>query len=595
MSKKHISFAQLMRHIVQVAAFLLFPGLFITVFSAVGDILTALIKDHFSIYALSAQLITVLTVFIITVLWGRFFCGFFCFFGTLQELIAFLSKKIFPKKRQFPSKFDHLLKLMKYFMLIFIIVGIWILALPVDSSFNPWGVFGMLVSGNLSAVTAAIPTVGFFILMAILICSIFIERFFCRYLCPLGALFAIVSEKRIYKIRRESDTCSNCGLCTKKCSMGIDIPEKDAVTSGECINCMQCLTVCPRQSLSVNSNGAVAGTTAATVIGGMVIVGNITSANISNLAVSESTVSESTVSESTVSDSVSTDDVSEKNQNGKYKDGVYTGTGKGFRGDTKVEVTVEDGEIADIKVLSYEDDSEFFNKAQSSIIREIISEQSLEVDTVSGATFSSNSLIEAVSEAVELAAETTEQEDTSMERSPEESETDGSQEQTNESSDKPKTDGNQEQPIESPEELDKEASKSSGDNETENLDDQKDVNTTFDLSTVSDGTYEGSGTGFRGTTNVSVVVENGAITDITVNSYEDDNEFFTRAEGVIIREIIDSQSLEVDTVSGATFSSNSIIEAVSNALGKDFDNPNQALPETNVHRQRRYRRRKRGR
>lgn len=593
MSKKHISVTQLIRHIVQIASLLLFPGLFITVFSAVGDILTALIKDRFSIYALSAQLITVLTVFIITVLCGRFFCGFVCFFGTLQELIAFLSKKILPKKRQFPPKFDHLLKFIKYFILLFIIVGIWILALPVDSSFNPWGVFGMLVSGNLSAVTTAIPTVGFFILMAILICSIFIERFFCRYLCPLGALFAIVSGKRIYKIRRESDTCSNCGLCTKKCSMGIDIPEKDAVTSGECINCMQCITVCPRESLSAYPKGAVAGTTAATIIGGMVIVGNITSENISNLTVSESAFSESTVSESTVSDSASTKDVSEKKQNGKYQDGVYTGTGKGFRGDTKVEVTVEHGEITDIKVLSYKDDSEFFNKAQSSIIHEIISEQSLEVDTVSGATFSSNSIIEAVSEAVEL----TEQEASRIEpdTSPEESETDGSQEQTNESSDESKADGNQEQPEESPEELDKEAPKSTGDNETENLDDQKDVNTTFDLSAVSDGTYEGSGTGFRGTTSVSVAVENGAITDITVNSYEDDNEFFTRAEGGIIREIIDSQSLEVDTVSGATFSSNSIIEAVSNALGKEFDNPNQAIPDTNVPRQRRYRRRKRGR
>ena len=158
---------------------------------------------------------------------------------------------------------------------------------------------------------------------------------------------------------------------------------------------MQCLTICPRESLSASPKGAVAGTTAATVIGGMVIVGNITSANISNLAVSESTDSEPTVLESAVSESTSTEDISEKKQNGKYKDGVTTGTGKGFRGDTKVQVTVENGYIT---VLSYEDDSEFFNKAQSSVIREIISGQSLEVDAVSGATFSSNSLIEAVSD-----------------------------------------------------------------------------------------------------------------------------------------------------------------------------------------------------
>ena len=577
MSKKRISFTQFMRHIVQIAAFLLFPGLFITVFSAVGDILTALIKDRFSVYALSAQLITVLTVFIITALWGRFFCGFVCFFGTLQELTAFLSKKIFPKKRQFPPQFDRLLKFIKYFIFIFIVVGIWILALPVDSSYNPWGVFGMLVSGNLSAVSAAIPTAGFFILMAILICSIFIERFFCRYLCPLGAIFAIISGKRVYQIHRQNDTCINCGLCTKTCSMGIDVPQKDMVTSGECINCMQCLTICPRESLSANPKGAVAGTTAATVIGGMVIVGNITSANISNLAVLESTDSEPTVSESAVSESASTEDISEKKQNGKYKDGVTTGTGKGFRGDTNVQVTVENGYITDITVLSYEDDSEFFNKAQSSIIREIISGQSLEVDAVSGATFSSNSLIEAVSEAVELAAETTDQEDTSMEAdgNPKEPETEENQEQPDKSPEEPGTKENQAQPNENSEE----PQPSGG----------------FDLSTVSDGTYEGTGTGFRGTTSVSVVVENGAITDVTVNSYEDDSEFFTRAEGVVIREIIDSQSLEVDTVSGATFSSNSIIEAVSNALGKEFDNPNQALPDSNVPRQRRYRRRKRGR
>lgn len=577
MSKKHISFTQFMRHIVQVAAFLLFPGLFITVFSAVGDILTALIKDRFSVYALSAQLITVLTVFIITALWGRFFCGFVCFFGTLQELTAFLSKKIFPTKRQLPPQFDHLLKFIKYFIFIFLVVGIWILALPVDSSYNPWGVFGMLVSGNLSAVSAAIPTAGFFILMAILICSIFIERFFCRYLCPLGAIFAIVSSKRAYQIHRQNDTCINCGLCTKRCSMGIDVPKKDTVTSGECINCMQCLTICPRESLSASPKGAVAGTTAATVIGGMVIVGNITSANISNLAVSESTDSEPTVLESAVSESTSTEDISEKKQNGKYKDGVTTGTGKGFRGDTKVQVTVENGYITDITVLSYEDDSEFFNKAQSSVIREIISGQSLEVDAVSGATFSSNSLIEAVSEAVELAAETTEQEDTSMEPdgSPKETETEENQAQPDKSPEEPGTKENQAQPNENSEE----PQPSGG----------------FDLSTVSDGTYEGTGTGFRGTTKVSVVVENGAITDITVNSYEDDSEFFTRAEGVVIREIIDSQSLDVQAVSGATFSSNSIIEAVSNALGKEFDNPNQALPDTNVPRQRRYRRRKRGR
>ena len=70
-------------------------------------------------------------------------------------------------------------------------------------------------------------------------------------------------------------------------------------------------------------------------------------------------------------------------------------------------------------------------------------------------------------------------------------------------------------------------------------------------------------------------VENGKITDITVVSYQDDESFFVRARDTIISEIINAQSLSVSCVSGATFSSNGILEAVANALNVDFDNPNQ--------------------
>ena len=72
----------------------------------------------------------------------------------------------------------------------------------------------------------------------------------------------------------------------------------------------------------------------------------------------------------------------------------------------------------------------------------------------------------------------------------------------------------------------------------------------------ADGVYTGTGNGFRGATNVTVTVENGEITDITVNSYNDDQQFFSRAESGVISAIIKSQSTDVDAVSGATFSSN---------------------------------------
>lgn len=98
-------------------------------------------------------------------------------------------------------------------------------------------------------------------------------------------------------------------------------------------------------------------------------------------------------------------------------------------------------------------------------------------------------------------------------------------------------------------------------------------NSILELSTVADGTYQGEG--FRGTTSVSVTVENGKIIDITAIFHKEDEEFFECAEDMVISEIISSQSLDVSCVSGATFSSNGILESVADALNVNFDNPNQ--------------------
>ena len=77
----------------------------------------------------------------------------------------------------------------------------------------------------------------------ILIASFFIERFFCKYICPAGALYGIISKISPYKIKRSP--CSNCGLCSKKCPMGIDVAKQETVNSAECISCGICVGTCP--------------------------------------------------------------------------------------------------------------------------------------------------------------------------------------------------------------------------------------------------------------------------------------------------------------------------------------------------------------
>ncbi len=496
MSFKKINTAQLIRHLFQLAAFFLFPGLFMTVFSALQDIVTALATASFSLAGLLPQLVTVLAVFLITALWGRFFCGYLCLFGTMQELTAALADRLFPRRRQIPARVDRILKLVKYAVVLFIIVFIWILGHSFDSSLSPWNAFGLLISGNFSGINS----VGFILLAAIIVASFFIERFFCRYLCPLGALFSLVSRNRLYRIKRNKTTCANCGACSRKCAMGINITSYDTVKSGECIDCMKCLPVCHFNCLQADPQSAIAGSAASLAICGLVYAGSL----IPSAGASVSPPS------------------AEENTTGQFQNGTYTGTGQGYKGNTTISVTVANGFITDITVISYQDDSSFFSKAQTGVISSIISSQTVDVDTVSGATYSSKGIINAVINAL----------------------------QSDSSSDAG-------------------SDSSSNDSTSTNPDDSAPAATSF--AQVADGIYQGSGTGLRGTTVVTVTVKSGAVTAITIVSYQDDEKYFSRAETAMISGILTSQSLDVDTVSGATYSSSSILQAVADALDISYE------------------------
>ena len=200
----------------------------------------------------------------------------------------------------------------------------------------------------------------------------------------------------------------------------------------------------------------------------------------------------------------------------KIADGTYEGSGNGFRGAVKVSVTVKDHKITGIEVLSFSDDSSFFTKAKSGVIPSILSAQSLNVDCVSGATYSSKGIIAAVKNAL-----TGEVDESAL------------------------------------------AGSDSGAKGSAGKLAKVDENATY-----KDGTYSGSGTGWGGTTKVSVTIKNGKIASIKVLSNKDTASYFKKAKGKVISAILKKQSTNVDTVSGATYSSNGIIKAVRNALSK---------------------------
>lgn len=198
-----------------------------------------------------------------------------------------------------------------------------------------------------------------------------------------------------------------------------------------------------------------------------------------------------------------------------YKDGIYYGTGTGFGGTLKVKVVINGGKIASIQIIEHQDGSSYIQKA-SGLIGQMIAAQSTNIDTVSGATYSSVGIIQAVRSALSQAAVNTV------------------------------------------------SDASASDN-----DDKKnaDSNDTFVTGTIpyDDGIYYGTAEGYHGDITVAVVIQDHTINAILVTEQEDDETFFDRAMDVV-KNVIKKQSTEVDTVSGATYSSKGLLDAVKKAL-----------------------------
>ena len=271
-----MSKTQIIRHIIQLLAFLVFPGLFILILSSFGIIIDAFLKWSFSLAELAVPLITLIAVIPVTVLWGRFFCGYLCAFGSMQELLSFIAEKLKIRQIEVDQKLDAMLKKLKYAVLAVLIV-LWVLDVSY-TGLSPWNVFG--IYSNLAGWSGLeeLISVGGLLLALTIIGSLFLKRFFCRYLCPLGGVFTLISKPRLFRIKK-SDGCVGCRLCTRKCPMGIDVENEakslGSVRSGECIVCFKCLDSCRYGALRTDPKAAAAGTAAALTISGVYYVGSI--------------------------------------------------------------------------------------------------------------------------------------------------------------------------------------------------------------------------------------------------------------------------------------------------------------------------------
>ena len=228
----------------------------------------------------------------------------------------------------------------------------------------------------------------------------------------------------------------------------------------------------------------------------------------------------------------------------QIKDGQYIGTAQGFNGPIKVRVTVKEGSIAKIEILSHHDDNTYFQRA-SRVISKILGKPGKSVDTVSQATYSSRGIINAVNNALSKAGVAP---NISKEKS---------------KNSKEKSSGNKNQEKQNNKKTQNNPENNSKTNNSSKINDAK----------LKDGQFTGVAQGFSGPITVRVTIANGSITNVEILSHSDDAPYFAKAMAVVSR-ILGKPGKTVDTVSTATYSSRGIINAVNNALSKAGVAPN---------------------
>lgn len=181
-------------------------------------------------------------VLILTLLLGPVFCGWVCPLGSAQEWIGKLGRKIFKKRyNQFvPRKLDRVLRYFRFLVLAAVVYVTARSATLLFANVDPYNALFSFWSEEV-----ALPAV--IILILTLLGSLFIERPWCKYACPYGALLGLFNKFRIFKIKRVPETCISCNKCTHACPMNIDVARQETVTDLQCISCYECTSqrACP--------------------------------------------------------------------------------------------------------------------------------------------------------------------------------------------------------------------------------------------------------------------------------------------------------------------------------------------------------------
>jgi polyferredoxin len=200
-----------------------------------------------------SNLVLAIAVLAVALLLRSAFCGWICPLGFIQDLVhnfsAWLQKRFVPVRKFFRSLsrrgqrtwafLDRYLRFLKYAVLVWAVTGAGVYGVMVFRDYDPWSALINIAEWSL--------TPGLVVLILSLVGSLFVERPWCRYACPLGAISGLLGKLSPVYVKRETSACTSCKICTKTCPMGLEVHTATVITSVDCVSCLECVGECPRQ------------------------------------------------------------------------------------------------------------------------------------------------------------------------------------------------------------------------------------------------------------------------------------------------------------------------------------------------------------
>ena len=183
----------------------------------------------------SSSVVLLALILFLAVLAGPVICGWVCPLGSIQEWISKIGKRLFPKRfnQLIPVGIDSRLRFLRYLVLLWIVYVTARSGSLIFNDYDPYMALFDFWSGEAA--------LGSLLILALtLITSLFVERPWCKYLCPMGAVLGLTNRFRLFTLKRAEHTCISCGKCDRACPMNIPVSTRSRITDTQCISCMEC-------------------------------------------------------------------------------------------------------------------------------------------------------------------------------------------------------------------------------------------------------------------------------------------------------------------------------------------------------------------